>query len=103
MNKACSGIWLLSVAGAISPVTAFAVTANNVFVTVSSSTAGVEGIFPVGGDFYVTTRGVTYSPGSDPLMPKRFIHNKKSNEENSYNNRYFCCFQFQSNSRDASF
>ena len=62
MNKACSGIWLLSVAGAISPVTAFAVTASNVFVTVSSSTAEVEGIFPVSGDFYVTTRGVTNPP-----------------------------------------
>lgn len=44
------------------PFAAFAVTANNVFVTVSSSTDGVEGIFPVGGDFYVTTRGVTNPP-----------------------------------------
>ena len=59
MNKAYGGIWLLLVAGVISPITAFAVTANNVFVTVSSSTAGVEGIFPVGGDFYVTTRKAT--------------------------------------------
>lgn len=31
MNKACSGIWLLSVAGAISPIAAFAVTANNAY------------------------------------------------------------------------
>lgn len=55
-------IMLFSALGAVLPIAAFAVTANNVFVTVSSSTAGVEGIFPVGGDFYVTTRGVTNPP-----------------------------------------
>ena len=35
-----------------------AVTAANAYVTVSSSTYGVEDIVPVGADFYVTTRNV---------------------------------------------
>ena len=38
---------------------AHAATAANAYVTVSSSTSGVEDIVPVGADFYVTTRNVS--------------------------------------------
>ena len=47
---------------------AVAASANNLYVTVSSDTAGVEAIVPVDDDFYVTTHGVCAQTSSRKSM-----------------------------------
>ena len=58
MNKLFSLVVMLLAGGPLWS-DAQAATATNAFVTVSSSTDGVESIVPVGADFYVTTRNVS--------------------------------------------
>lgn len=53
---------LLWAAAALAPCLSFAASDANTYVTVESSTTGVEGIYAVGDDFYVTTRGVCSPP-----------------------------------------
>ena len=57
-----TGYIILWAAAALAPYLSFAASAANTYVTVESSTTGVEGIYAVGDDFYVTTRGVCSPP-----------------------------------------
>ena len=57
-----TGYIILWAAAALAPCLSFAVSDANTYVTVVSSTTGVEGIYAVEDDFYVTTRGVCSPP-----------------------------------------
>lgn len=57
-----AGYIILWATVALAPCLSFAASDANTYVTVESSTTGVEGIYAVGDDFYVTTRGVCSPP-----------------------------------------